>query len=289
VESDVEGPFDTNEGTPEEIQDAIRRRLQRLPRGLQPGEEQPMGVGPEGQQRQQGQQGQPGQPNQPGVNLVPAAPPNDIFRPTPPPEQTPPPEEVEPPPPSAGLFSTPNASPTSALANPRVMLGSFRSERSAEAGGGESRRGAAAVRLWLEPQQPAAAVGDELTVAVDAEAARGISHLPLTLSYDPARLAFIAVRPGQLLGGPGEAQVMADASHPGQLVVGASRLGDRPAVTGGGTVAWLTFRALASGPVEVGFARAQALDGALRPVLPLRTSAAEIDIGNPRESRSRQR
>src|SRR3954469_9570182 len=33
-----EGPFDSNEGTPEEIQDAIRRRLQRLPRGLRPGE-----------------------------------------------------------------------------------------------------------------------------------------------------------------------------------------------------------------------------------------------------------
>ncbi|MFP5284917.1 MAG: secretin N-terminal domain-containing protein, partial [Thermoanaerobaculia bacterium] len=38
VESDVEGPFDGDQGTPEEIQDAIRRRLERLPRGLRPGE-----------------------------------------------------------------------------------------------------------------------------------------------------------------------------------------------------------------------------------------------------------
>src|SRR6185436_10839086 len=36
VESDVEGPFEAGEETPEEIQDAIRRRLQRLPRGLRP-------------------------------------------------------------------------------------------------------------------------------------------------------------------------------------------------------------------------------------------------------------
>src|SRR5436305_8671157 len=83
VESDVEGPFDNNEGTPEEIQDAIRRRLQRLPRGLQPGQ-QPngqMGVAPETQIRQPGQ-APPGQPPQPpaGVNLVPATPPSDIFR-----------------------------------------------------------------------------------------------------------------------------------------------------------------------------------------------------------------
>src|SRR4029077_14946657 len=32
VESEVEGPFEGNEGTPEQIQDAIRRRVQRLPR-----------------------------------------------------------------------------------------------------------------------------------------------------------------------------------------------------------------------------------------------------------------
>ncbi len=34
AESETEGPFEGNEGTPEEIQDAIRRRIQRLPRGL---------------------------------------------------------------------------------------------------------------------------------------------------------------------------------------------------------------------------------------------------------------
>ena len=36
VESDVEGPFDVETAQdPEEIQDAIRRRLRQLPRGLQ--------------------------------------------------------------------------------------------------------------------------------------------------------------------------------------------------------------------------------------------------------------
>jgi general secretion pathway protein D len=283
VESDVEGPFDSNEGTPEEIQDAIRRRLQRLPRGLQPsegGEDQQMGVGPEEGQNQQ-------QPPPAGVNLVPAAPPQDMFRPAPPPEeQAPPEEEIEPPPPSASIFSTPNASPSSTLVNPRAVLGSFRTERSAEAGGGEAKRRPAAVRVWLEPV-PGAAADGEIQVAVQAEAVRGVSHLPLTLTYDPALLAFESVAPGEFLGGPGAAEVLAHSSHPGELVLGASRLGDLPAVTGDGTVARLTFRVLARGTAKIGFASAQALDGALRPVLPLRTTVATVEV-RPERRQSRR-
>jgi len=71
VESGVEGPFDTNEGTPEEIQDAIRRRLQRLPRGLRPGE-----GGEETIEEPQVDPNQP-PPPPPGINLVPSTPPTD--------------------------------------------------------------------------------------------------------------------------------------------------------------------------------------------------------------------
>jgi general secretion pathway protein D len=288
VESDVEGPFDTNEGTPEEIQDAIRRRLQRLPRGLQPGEEGMVpNLAPDGQQPEQQPEQQPG-----GMNLVPSAPPTDIFRPPQP--QTPPDQEVpsegeEEPPPSASVFSTPNASPTSEMVNPRALL-AFRTERSSEAGGGESRQrpaAAAAVRLWLEPDRPRLAAGELLTVAVEAAAVRGVSHLPLTLTYDPAVLAFESVAAGDFLGGvgaggaQGAAQVMADASRPGTLVLGASRLGEAPAVSGEGTVARIVFRALAPGPARIDFFHPAALDAALRPVLPLRTGgAATVTIVN---------
>jgi general secretion pathway protein D len=284
VESDVEGPFDTNEGTPEEIQDAIRRRLQRLPRGLQPGEEGMVpNLAPDGQQpaEQQPDQQPPG-----GTNLVPAAPPTDIFRPPqpPPPNQEVPSEGEEEPPPAVSVFSTPNASPTSGMememVNPRSLL-AFRTARSAEAGGGETARRPAAVRLWLEPDRPRVAAGEFLTVAVQVEAVRGVAHLPLTLTYDPAVLAFESAEAGDFFGGPGSAQVMADASHPGTLVLGASRLGEAPAVSGEGTVARLVFRALAPTPAttaRIDFSHPEALDSALRPVLPLRTGAAAVAI-----------
>jgi general secretion pathway protein D len=281
VESDVEGPFDNNEGTPEEIQDAIRRRLQRLPRGLAPG----MAVPGE----QSGQQ--PGQPQPPaGVNLVPAAPPSDIFRPPAPPQpqqqpqQQVPSEEEEPPAAGASLFSAPNASPTSRV-NPQPLLAGFRSERASEAGGGEPGKAAAAVRLWLAPDRTGVAAGERLTVAVEAAAERGVSHLPLTLTYDPAKLAFESAEAGDFLGGPGASQVMADASHPGTVVLGASRLGDAPAVTGDGTVARVTFRALAAGASRIAFDKPQALDTALRPVLPLRTFPLTVDVARRRKGR----
>jgi general secretion pathway protein D len=276
VESDVEGPFDTNEGTPEEIQEAIRRRLQRLPRGLQPGEEGVPNLAPD--------MGEPPPTEQPqvppgGTNLVPAAPPTDIFRP---PQPTAPPDEQqvpaeEEPPPSSSLFSAPNASPSSEIVNPRVML-AFRTERSAEAGGGEGARRPAAVRLWLAPDRAQVAAGDRLTVAVQAEAVRGVAHLPLTLIYDPAVLELESAEAGDFLGGPGTAQVLADASHPGRLVLGASLLGDAPPVTGEGTVARLVFRAVGPGPARFAFEQPQALDAELRPVLPLRTGPAAVNV-----------
>jgi hypothetical protein len=218
---------------------------------------------------------------------VPAAPPTDIFRqpePEPPPMEEPPMEE--PPPPGdavgPGLVSTRNASPSAAiLDNPRALLASFRTERSAESGGGERPRGErapAAVRLWLEPGRREAAPGEVFEVIVQAAAGRPVSHLPVTLTYDPALLAVQEVRPGAFLGGAGQAQVLADASRPGEIVLGASRMGEVPAVSGQGELARITFRAVARGTARIRFSRSQALDAALRPVLPLRSSPATIEV-----------
>jgi general secretion pathway protein D len=265
VESDVEGPFEMEEGTPEEVQDAIRRRLQRLPRGLQPGEEEPM----------MDEEPVPEEQQPPtGIDLVPAAPPTDIFQPEQPSEEVPP-EEFEPPPPAgASLFSTPNASGSSLVANPRVMLARLRSDRSAEAQG----KLPAAVRLRLVPDLRQVDRGETITVKVEAAAVRPVSHLPLELTWDPKRLKLETVVPGSFLGSPGSAQVLADGSRPGRLTVGASRLGDLPPISGEGTVATVTFRTLAVGPARIGFGATQSLDAALRPVLPLRTEAVTIQV-----------
>jgi hypothetical protein len=53
-------------------------------------------------------------------------------------------------------------------------------------------------------------------------------------------------------------------------------------------VARLTFRVLARGTAKIGFASAQALDGALRPVLPLRTAPSVVEV-RPDRQPSRRR
>jgi general secretion pathway protein D len=269
VESDVEGPFDTGEGTPEEIQDAIRRRLQRLPRGLRPGENGEPTVEAPGAPGQQPPQPPPG-----GVNLVPVAPPGSIFQPpapaTPPGTPQPPPEEQ--PPTGGGLVSQGPASGTASLAVRTASL----AEAGKAAAVTAAASPAAAVRLWLTPGKLSVSPGDTFEVRIQAEAGQPVSHFPLTLSFDPRVLAVEKVEAGDFLGGSGEARVMSDANRPGNLVIGASRLGKVPGVKGTGTVARVTFRAVAAGSSELGF-DGKALDASLRPVA-VRTRPALVEV-----------
>jgi general secretion pathway protein D len=286
VESDVEGPFDSTEGTPEEIQDAIRRRLERLPRGLRPGE-QPGAPAQPGAPVRPGAPGQPLQQQPPGgVNLVPATPPQDIFKPTPPGQpqpnqaQPPPPQvpEDEQPPPTGGLVSQRPASGTAKLTSsvlPAVMQASAGATATAVPAALPAAN-IPIVRLWLTPGRLTVSPGDTFEVRVQADAGLPVSHLPLSLSFDPAVLSVEAVDPGDFLGAVGESQVLSDSGRPGALVIGASRLGQRPGVKGAGIVARITFRAVAAGKTDLGF-EAKALDSGLRPV-PVRSRAAVIQV-----------
>jgi general secretion pathway protein D len=278
VQSEVEGPFDGNEGTPEEIQDAIRRRLQRLPRGLRPGENgEDTGNAP----------GAPGQPPATppppgGVNLVPVAPPTSIFQqPGQPAPGTPPPSDDEPP---TGLVSQGTASGTASLAVRRASLAGAEKLTTVAAASNTANKPAPAVRLWLVPGRLAVSAGDTFEVTVQAEAGQPVSHLPLSLSFDPQVLAVEKVEPGDFLGSTSESQVLSDSGRPGALVIGASRLGKVAGVKGKGTVARITFRAVASGSSELGF-DGKALDASLRPMA-VRTRAAVVEVGggaaNPR-------
>jgi general secretion pathway protein D len=293
---ETESPFEGLEPTGEEVQDAIRRRLQRLPPGL----------------RNEGEGAPPappsGQPQAPpsGVNLTPATPPSDIFKPTvpatptqPPPPRQPPPAEGEPPAggPSSSALRTPAgaagatgaATVAAAAPAPAVVAPGLQASKAGEREAAAPVRAAyrqedaaadktAAVQLFLLPRQLQVAAGDQFEVAVQVSADRAISHLPLTLSFDPALLAVDAVKPGDFLGDQGKAEILADFSRPGEVVVGASRLGDQPGVTGAGTLVKVTFRALTAGSALVGFAGREALDKALKPVLPISVKPAHIEV-----------
>jgi general secretion pathway protein D len=272
VESDVEGPFETGEETPEEIQDAIRRRLERLPRGLRP-EDSTEGMEGEGEEVPQEQP-------PPGVDLAPATPPSDIFRPPAPPPAEPEPEmEPEEEPPGQQAHAGEAGAIGETRTAPRTFLGSWRTERSEEHAGATLRaKTSPPVRVWLMPRTLEVARGERFVVKVLASAEQPISHLPLSLSYDPAVLSVEQVERGTF---PAEAQILADASRSGEVVLGASRLGEVPGVTGKGTVARITFRArsgASAGSTRIGFTQSKALDASLHPVVPVRTTPLDVVV-----------
>jgi general secretion pathway protein D len=291
LESEAEGPFDGQEGTPEQIQDAIRRRIQRLPRGLRPGEAgSPNGPAPDENNPQPGQQ--PAQPPK-GIDLAPSRPPTDIFRPAPPPQPPQPPTD-EPPPGGQASSVTPEGSevPAGPVASAAALVGtaavpagariakaSLQSavEGAEGVGGSQSAQGAA-VELWLTPKGVEVAPGDRFTVQIEANALDPVSHLPLTLAYDPKVLAVEKVLPGDFLGAKGAAQVLSDTSHAGRVVIGASRLGAVAGVAGHGTVAVVTFRALTAGKSHLGLDESKALDRKLK-AMAVSARPADVTVG----------
>jgi hypothetical protein len=111
-----------------------------------------------------------------------------------------------------------------------------------------------------------------------ARALSPVSHLPLTLLFDPAVVRVERVEAGRFLGGPGAAEVLSDVSKPGRLVLGASRLGETVGVAGEGDVARVVFRALAAGEADLRFGEARALDASLSR-LALQPHAARVTVG----------
>jgi len=297
VESDVEGPFDAGDGTPEEIQEMMRRRLQRLPRGLRQDQTEDNGredTGP------------------PGVDLVPGG--TDVFGRGRQDDQ--PPEVPEEPPDESSLeLIDPSAEVLLAEASP-VTAGpvATRSATMEESGGAEplslmdaapgrtgpgraearpdatrpdatgraaterKGEGAPRVRLWLSPRSLAVEPGDVFDVRLQASAAQPVSHLPLTLTFNPDVLVVERVEAGGFLGATSQSQVLSDTSSAGRLVIGASRLGPIPGVEGEGMVAQITFRALAPGRADLDFTQGVALGPDLLPLEPVEVRPGRIQV-----------
>ena len=85
---------------------------------------------------------------------------------------------------------------------------------------------------------------------------------------------------GRFLGGSGEAEVLVDTSRPGRVLMGASRLGRTPGVTGRGELLKMRFRARRFGTGEIFFSESQALDAFLEPVA-LLAGSTRIVVGSP--------
>ena len=92
-----------------------------------------------------------------------------------------------------------------------------------------ARRTPAKVRLRLVPGALGVTAGDRFELRIDADARVPLSHLPLVITYNAQVLEPVSWVRGPLLGAEGEAELLGAVGPPGRLLLGASRLGDRPA------------------------------------------------------------
>jgi len=273
VESNVEGPFDGDDDR-ERVQELLRRRLQRLPRGLRE----------EGAQEENGESEDEGEP---GIDLAPTSGPGSFF--------------------DSGRQNSgnqgsaiededePNVSALDSEAlgleasgvgelgmdlessTPEVMAVELAEETSESAPESTSAAASAAasagpVELSLASNLTRIAAGESMIVEIHASAETAVGHLPLELSFDPEALHVERVEAGEFLGPGGEATVLSDEIEPGTLAIGASRLGKRTGVTGEGVVARVLFRALESGEARISLKNVRALDAELEK-LPVSSSA----------------
>lgn len=200
-------------------------------------------------------------PDVPGVSLAPATGPSDPFRTPPPPEG----EKPEPPP-SGGSASQDSVDFDGAETIP------------AFAG---SSSGGADLELAFAPALVSVRAGERFEVGLEVEARVAVAHLPVTIAYDPALLAVERVAAGDFLGGAADAEVTADTSTPGEIVLGASRLERRAGVAGRGRLARIVFRALGEGRSEVRLAAQRPMDAGLMPVAAVEGGVATIEVRPP--------
>lgn len=121
----------------------------------------------------------------------------------------------------------------------------------------------------------AASNATTLFLEVRALSVEDVYGVAFDLRYPSNLLQFVRATPGSLFEA-GSAQ--AAPSGEGNLVVGASRLGEVPGVTGSGTLLVLEFTALTAGDGTFSFARNSVLDPDARPIPGVTWAAGSVRV-----------
>jgi general secretion pathway protein D len=276
VESEVDGPFDEGASAAERVRELIRQRVQELPPGLEEGVDE--GFEPDVPAEESIEQAPP------GIDLAPPAFGNEptII----PDEETDDELYIEEEPPGGMAAATPQRSPARGPqedgAAPSVQPVVLSAGESAAA---EEARARPRVRLRMVPGDMVVDPGDRFDVRIEGEAGVPLSHLPLVVTFDPEVLEVVEWRQGELLGDAGEVQMLGALGEPGRLLLGISRLGERPGVTGKGTVAVLTLQAKGPGAARLAFEAPKALGPGLEEIAPVRAVGAQLRVRGERPER----
>lgn len=137
-----------------------------------------------------------------------------------------------------------------------------------------------AATLTLAPAHSQLGQGQRLTVEVQVSGASDLFSAPFYVQYDPKHLKVIAVKQGDFLkrGGVSTAFLHKEKKH-GTVMVGLSRLGNKPGVSGSGTLATFTFITLGAGHTTISLSKSDLKNSQLAPAKVTVRNAA-IAIGS---------
>jgi len=110
--------------------------------------------------------------------------------------------------------------------------------------------------------------GRQVEVRISVEQARGISHAPLRLRYDPAILEFVSALEGKFLSAGGARTVFlaSPSSTPGLMFIAISRMPPAGGADGSGELCTVTFLAKTAGESAIDADGSRLLDHAARTI-----------------------
>ena len=117
--------------------------------------------------------------------------------------------------------------------------------------------------VYIEPAFVNVPVGQMFVVSVNIRSAQGVGSVPFHLRYDPQQVEFINYgRVSPFLSQDGAQPFVLATKGNNEIIIGLSREGSKPGVSGAGNLIDLTFRAATAGSSTINFTDLQVLDPA---------------------------
>jgi general secretion pathway protein D len=139
-------------------------------------------------------------------------------------------------------------------------------------------------QLRFDPPQVTMKPGEQKTIAIVADNFQDLFSTPMLLQYDPKIISVVDVHEGGFLSGGGGTQDYAlvqrvDQEH-GQAIISATRMPNKPGVSGSGTLFGIEIKALAPGQAKLSIVQVNARDSQQRPI-PVVTGELTLEVQGP--------
>ena len=143
---------------------------------------------------------------------------------------------------------------------------------------GQTARSPSAI-VSIIPSSGPISIGEEVQVQVVVSNAENLFAAPFYFYYNPTALTLEMVSEGNFLNQDGGNTVFLKSVDPtqGRIIVGLSRLGSAPGMSGSGALATITFKAQAPGQASITLANVNFKDPKLN-TLPVQVNSGVVEI-----------